>query len=54
MWLRWQGMPEEQRISFSLAGDLYLTLAMAGPKPFHKARTPSAAMVLRAQSTIPV
>ena len=28
-------------------------LAIAGPKPFHNAPTPSAAIVLRAQSKIP-
>ena len=31
-----------------------LTLSMAGPKPFQRARTPSAAIVLRAQSRSPL
>lgn len=30
-----------------------LTLAIAGPNPFHNARTPSCAIVLRAQSNNP-
>ena len=34
--------------------DAARTLAIAGPKPFHNAATPSCAIVLRAQSKIPL
>lgn len=50
-------MPESQGVNESVFGGMHepsrRTRAIAGPKPFQSALTPSAAMVLRAQSMKP-
>jgi hypothetical protein len=55
MWRHWRGKPVlAYSAAFPHTGRDARTRSMAGPKPFQSAPTPSAAMVLRAQSAKPL